>query len=513
LGRLACLSAPFFVLLPAFACSRGSTVESQVQAPASATLTVGLPVQTGQDPLFGAIQASRLISREGLTLPNRDGRAQPRLAETWSESSDGLTWRFKLRKNAFFHDGSRVDSTAVKASLERSLATPDIDQFPGLTDIVSIETPAADEVLIRVSERSTFLLDDLGVSILKTVPGSPSIGTGPYQLESTTQNELVMRAFKNYYRGVPQIERIVWKSYPTVRTAWAAMMRGEIDFLYEIGPEAKEFIEPEASVQIFTFLRSYQFGVIFNAKKAPFDRAEVRRALNHAIDREKLVAQILRGQARASAGSTWPLHWAHDASLPTYAFDPSRSVALLDAAKIPAVVQTANSKRAPSRFHFVCLIPETFPVWERVALAVQRDLAEIGVDMEIAAVPFPEFNRRIAAHDFDAVFLEFVFGNSPSRPFTFWYSKSKQNSWGFEDEKADVALDGIRRAQNESEYRAAFRAFQVESLESAPAIFLAIGQTARAVNRRFTVVAAPNSDILHTIGDWRPANANPRMTN
>ena len=45
-----------------------------------------------------------------------------------------------------------------------------------------------------------------------------------------------MRRFPDYYRGAPTIDRIVWKSYPTVRTAWAAMMRGEIDFLYEVAP-------------------------------------------------------------------------------------------------------------------------------------------------------------------------------------------------------------------------------------------------------------------------------------
>jgi hypothetical protein len=76
-----------------------------------------------------------------------------------------------------------------------------------------------------------------------------------------------------------------------------------------------------------------------------------------------------------------------------------------------------------------------------------------------------------------------------------------------------VALDGIRRAASDTEYRAAFRAFQLESLESAPAIFLAIGETARAVSRRFQVVATPNSDILHTIADWRPARDAVRMTN
>jgi ABC-type transport system substrate-binding protein len=133
--------------------------------------------------------------------------------------------------------------------------------------------------------------------------------------------------------------------------------------------------------------------------------------------------------------------------------------------------------------------------------------------MEIEAVPFAEFNRRITAREFDAVFLEFVVGNSPSRPFTFWYSKSRQNLWGFDNPDADIALDGIRRAANESDYRSAFRAFQLESLDSAPAIFLAIGQTTRAVNKRFQVVATPNSDILHTIADWRPTDTTLRGTN
>ena len=102
------------------------------------TLTIGLPVQTGANPLHGATQAARLISREGFTLPNRDGRAQPRLAESWIKSPDGLEWRFRLRTNAFFTTAHPLIS-AVKASLERSIKSSDLDQYPGLSDIVGIE--------------------------------------------------------------------------------------------------------------------------------------------------------------------------------------------------------------------------------------------------------------------------------------------------------------------------------------------------------------------------------------
>jgi peptide/nickel transport system substrate-binding protein len=141
-----------------------------------------------------------------------------------------------------------------------------------------------------------------------------------------------------------------------------------------------------------------------------------------------------------------------------------------------------------------------------MALIVQRDLARIGVDMQIESVPFEEFNRRIGAGQFDAVTLEFIFGNSPTRPYTFWYSTSKQNMWGYDNVDVDRSLDRVRRAGNETEYRDALRQFQVDTVVDPPAIFLAISQTARAVSRRFDVVAPSGSDILPTIGDWRPAH-------
>lgn len=489
--------------LPVIGCSDPAPLPP---TPAGVTLTIGYSHMTGEGQLHGIQQGSRLISREGLTLPNRDGRALPRLAESWSESVDGLTWTFTLRANALFHDGTPVDSNAVKRSLERSLASSDIQQYPGLADITLIETASPREVVVRLRQRSTFLLDDLGVSILKIEDGRPAIGTGPYVTVAGSGNELAMKAFERYYRGTPQIDQILWRAYPTVRTAWAAMMRGEIDLLYEVGPEVREFIEPEASVRVFPFLRNYNFAVVLNSRKKPFDKREVRRALNYAINRTHLVENALHGNGQETSGPVWPLHWAYDRSVAGYEYDPSRSIALLDSVDIPRVVRVANAATIPSRFAFTCLIPQSFALWERMTLIVQRDLARIGVDMQIESVPFEEFNRRIAAGDFDAVTLEFIFGNSPTRPYTFWYSTSKQNMWGYRSAAVDGSLDRIRRAATENEYREALRQFQIDTLDDPPAIFLAISQTARAVSRRFNVVAPPGSDILPTIGDWRPAN-------
>jgi peptide/nickel transport system substrate-binding protein len=438
-----------------------------------------------------------------LTLANRTGRVQPRLAESWTESPDGLTWRFKLRSNAFFHDGTPVHSADVKASIERSLSTSDVIQFPGLADIVSMETPNESEIVIRLRARSSFLLDDLGVSILKLKSGGPAIGAGPYVPESSSQNELTMRAFRQYYRGTPQIDRIVWKAYPTVRTAWAAMMRGEIDFLYEVGQDTREFIQGETSVAIFPFLRNYVYAVGLNSQRRPFNDSRVRRALNYAVNRNAIVQSGFKGHAQPESGSAWPQHWAYDADAPTYSYEPQRAAALLDSAGIPVAGSRPSSVGPPARFAFTCIFPDGFPLWEKIALLIQRDFATIGVTMRLETVSVQEFNARILSRNFEAVLSEFIVGNSPSRPFTFWHSESKQNVWGYSNPQVDAALLGIRRASSEAEYRDAFRSFQLHMLNDPPAVFLALGETTRAVSKRFQVVAPAGSDILPTIGDWQ----------
>jgi peptide/nickel transport system substrate-binding protein len=148
-----------------------------------------------------------------------------------------------------------------------------------------------------------------------------------------------------------------------------------------------------------------------------------------------------------------------------------------------------------------------------MALIVQRDLAEIGVAMRIESVPFEIFNQRIVSGDFDAVTIELIVGNTASRPYTFWSSKSTQNVWGYRNPNLDDALDDLRRASDEALYKSAFRRVQEQSLDNPPAIFLALGQVTRAVSNRFDVVAPPNTDILPSIPDWRRAAPAARMTN
>lgn len=505
-----CFAALFSSLLTSSACTK-ATDNRRAASTDPITLTIGFPNVTGEDPLRGIQQAARLISLEGLVSLSRDGHAVPRLAAKWTNSSDGLSWTIELRPNALFHDGTTVDSEAIKQSLEKSIASADSDLSPGLADILSIETTKPLELVIHLRNRSTFLLDDLTVPIAKSGSGGSAIGTGPYITVSSSSNQIAMDSFPRYYRGTPNIDKVVWKPYPTVRTAWAAMMRGEVDFLYEVGQDAREFIQGENSTTIFPFLRNYVYGVVFNSGHGAFRNSQVRRALSYAVDRSVIVSQAFKGHARSASGSGWPEHWAFDPTVPGPSYDPARASALLDAAGIHS--SRSDLTGPPARLHFTCLFPENLPLWERIGLLVQRNLSEIGVDMQLKSLPIAQFNERLRSRDFDAVLLELVVGNSATRPYFFWHSQSKVNSWGYENPLLDRALDGIRRAGSDAEYRDAYRRFQVETLNDPPAIFLALGETSRAVSKRFRVVAPPGTDILPTIADWQLANDATGKTN
>jgi ABC-type transport system substrate-binding protein len=503
LGLLVCLSLS--------ACSR-APVASARSSIDPITLAVGLPLISGQDSLNGIQQIVRLLSLEGLVLIGRDGRPQPLLAEHWTQSPDGLSWTFQLRPNALFHDTSRVDSASVKASLARTLASPARDFSPGLLDIIALDTPAPDQLIIRLKTRSAFLIDDLAVPISKRASDGQVVGTGPYVTGTVSATEVVMRAFPSYYRGRPQIDRVIWKSYPTARTSWAAMMRGEIDFLFEVSPDAFEFMSSDGSVEKFSFLRNYVHSIVFNSRRSVFQDARVRRALNYAIDRSAIIDQAFKGRGVPAFTPTWPQHWAYDSNLPTYAYDPARAAALLDAAGLKLSDPRQDLQRSPSRLRFKCIFATNFPMWERIALMVQRDLSQIGVDMQLETLSIDELNRRITTGDFDAVLLDLVAGNATSRPYFFWYSTSKQNPWGYRDEAVDQALDRLRYAADDDATRAAFHDLQSEMLNDPPAVFLAFGQTTRALSRRFQAAAPPGGDVFRTISEWRLADQAPGRT-
>src|SRR5688500_9756152 len=123
-----------------FACAAiACGVESpQTSSASRAELTVGFPEATG-DPELGIGAFAQLLSLEGLTILDIDGRALPRLAERWEWENDNLALRLHLRPGVFLHDDRHFDAPTAAAILAENLRRPrNLALYPSLSDIISV---------------------------------------------------------------------------------------------------------------------------------------------------------------------------------------------------------------------------------------------------------------------------------------------------------------------------------------------------------------------------------------
>lgn len=476
-GHLARASLGFLVLLVG-GCRFGDAPKGSPVS--STTLNVGLGGLNAAGEEFGVRQIVRNQSVEPLVKYDESGRPIPFLAERWALSDDGRKLTIQLR-SATFHDGSPVTAVDVVQVLGKSL--PQVFG-PLYEDVSSIDAVAERELVVTFKRRSAFAIEGLDIQVTKA--GDPSIGTGPFRLDTATDNPVEMIANNSYYLGKPAVDRLVLKPYPSIRAAWADLLRGQVDMLYEVGVDAIDSLEPSSQVKLYSFKRHYVTVALFNMRRPVLQDPRLRRALNAGVDRERLVADALGGLGRPALSAVWPDHWARNSQGAQFTYAPER----MDHGK--------------QHLALTCIFPTALS--ERLALMLQRQLQSLGVDLMLTSLPLDQFVKRVADADYDILLTEVIAGPSLIRPYLFWHSKGPYNYGGFNSPEVDAALDSIRHAENDDGYRAGVDRFQQAIAKDPPAIFLTWSERARAVSTAFDVpVEASGRDILSSIHLWRPA--------
>ena len=177
------------------------------------------------------------------------------------------------------------------------------------TILSGISPSGQNDVDITLRHHSPFVLEALDSD--SRSPGQSGAGTGPFEPAGpASPTELVAN---DALLSGPASRSTESSSAPirTVRAAWAEMLRDHLDMLYEVGTDALDSLERSNKISVFTYIRHYQYVIVFNTRKRQyFDRREVRQALSHAIDRSALVRDALNGHGIPSAGPIWPHHWA-----------------------------------------------------------------------------------------------------------------------------------------------------------------------------------------------------------
>ena len=404
----------------------------------------------------------------------------PWLATSWSYSDDGLNLRITLQPHASFHDGTPVTAALLRDALVQQLPGA---LGPAFDDIAEVRAPSSDELVFVFKRRSTLILEGLNFPIHA---GNSNVGTGPFYEAERRGSSITLRAYDSYYAGRPLIDRVVIEPYSSVRSAWADMLRGQVDMVYELGLDAFDLTRSGNDTGVFTFHRPYSYVVILNLRKPTLQSPALRRAFNSAINRDELVSKVLDGHGRSADGPIWPDHWVKPSGLSHFRYEPREAM-------------------AGQKVTFTCLYSD--PSFERIALFLHQALQAVGIDVKMELASVEDAMRRVEAGDFDAWLADVGLAPSLFRQYSFWHSGSPYN-WGhYANDRVDAALDAVRASRNDEEYKTGVAAFQRAMIDDPPAIFLAWSERARAVNNRFDVHEEPSRDVLNTLRLWRPAVA------
>ena len=479
------------------------THESNPQAPQITELRIGNPEGIVEGTNLGLRQLVEALTVESLTQLGIDGRPSPKLAESWWWAADGRELNVNLRPGVEFHDGTPLTAAMAARILREAFSRPSNRAlFTSLNDVTEVQPVGDRQLRFQLAQPSASLPEDLELPLSY---GSPVVGTGPYRVVKDEPAGVVLERFPKYYLGTPTIAKVVVRPFDTLRTAWTSLLRGDVDMVMDVPPDAVEFIRND-QVRVVSFGRRYQYLVAFNSKKPPLNSALVRRALNAAIDRDALIRNVLQGHAIPSTGPLWPKHWAYSSSVTAYRFDPSLASSLLNSAGVRADKRTEGPK---ARFRFTCLIPENFSVLERVALEVQKQLYDVGVDMHFEVVPSKEFDTRIREGRFEAILIDMLSGPTVGRSYMFWRSAHRYprglNVFGYENSDAERLFEVLRTSTNEIAIQSAFTRLQQVLIDDPPALFLAWNERSRAVRRDFRIIQDPRrdpADPIYTIWRW-----------
>lgn len=462
-------------------CGGGASAAKQ---PPTTTLRVGvsLGIISLANQNNGIRQIAQNITNEGLGRAAEDGRMEPQLADRWSLQDSGRELVVTLKPNVRFQDGSPADAPALAALLPGA-----IRNFAGsiADDIEAVRANDATTLVIRYRRPEPLLTDALEIMIRKNGGGAP---TGPFMASPESATELVSNP--TYRLGQPAIKRVDIKTYPSVRSAWAELLRDNIDMLYEVGSDALDSLENSTKISVFAFTRRYQYVVVLNSASPALRSQAVRRALNLSINRAQMVQQALNGHGVPSSGPIWPKHWTLAGSSPRQDFDPGQAAALING----------------QRVQFTCLMMSD-PIYERIGLELKRQLAGVGVDVDLKSMSPDEMYRAQQNRQYDAVLTELMSGPTFLRLYLVWHSSGVVNNAGRGNPAIDAALDRVRNAQTDEEYQRAAPGVQAAFNDDPAAIFLAWSERARAVSRRFAVPAPePGADVLRTLRLWTPRN-------
>jgi peptide/nickel transport system substrate-binding protein len=460
---------------------------------------------------------------------------RPALAEQW-ERVDSLTWRFRLRADARWHDGTPVVADDVVFSFEAYQDTLLVG--PSASALAGVRTRAVDGTTVEVTfprpgaeqlYDATWHVRVLPRHVWSAVPREAwasdtalarLVGSGPYRITRWERGQSITLDADSTRVPVPAVRRVVWRFAPDPDAALNLLLAHEVDVLETVGGDAQAArVAGDSSLRlvrypgaVFGFVGFRVAGRDGRPSGALGDRA-VRRALTRAVDRAALARAVVGEGASVPQGPMSRLLWigndyGADAAL---SFDTASAAAELHAA---GWVMGADGMRhrGATPLAFDVLVPATSSVRRQLAEALQAGWRRVGVAVTVTPVDFPVFQERLARGAFDSYIGAYLDEPSPRGVADQWTRAGFDglNHGRYANPVVD-SLVGLALASGDLASARRLWHLALDSLASdAPAVFLYTPEQRAAVHRRIGTGAIDPFSWLSGIERWTIDQRAPR---
>ena len=340
------------------------------------------------------------------------------LAQDIQTSEDGKTITFVLRDNIKFHNGQDFTSADVKYTFDELFKNESAYKagafYETINDekkryIESIETPDAKTVKITISRpavKNQLLSNFVAVPIIAngTIAEQETkpIGTGPFKFVSynQSQNTVDLEAFPNYFEGAPKVQKIRVKTVADANSLQAELQSGGVDIAplpTNLSPDTLNSLGNLPNLEVKKFNGSNIQYLQFNTESKPLDNAKLRQAIAYAIDREKIIKELLSGQATLAYSILPAESWAYNAGT-KYSYDPAKAKELL---------KESGYKNEPLKYKFSAGSAAT----SQYAQVIQNALKEIGLNVEIEPLEGNVLRQQMAQGQYQMTTGIWIGGN------------------------------------------------------------------------------------------------------
>jgi peptide/nickel transport system substrate-binding protein len=448
----------------------------------NSVLQTGLPEQ----------QVLQYVSRQLLDFDARLELA-PGLAEKWELSDDGREYRFTLRPDANWEDGSAVTSADAVFTI-RQILNPKIPSpvfKPLFADAEVVEAIDAKSFRVRFRSRDALhayafalpLLPEkryVGRPFLKVRENRAPLSNGPYRfVRWKTQESIELERNPGWSGTRGHFDRILFRIVPENAVAYRGLLEGSLDetqidqSLKDRSAADRRFEECCRVVEFYNLDYNY---IALNNLSPLFADVRVRQAMTMLLDRPSIVRGLYRGSARIISGPWAPDSPAYDPSVTPLPFDPRAAGELLEQAGWRDTNGNGTRDRGGRELEFDLLLSAGSTAARQLDEVFAAELARAGIRARVRPMEWAAFVERIDAGDYEAASDAWAASDGNPDPYPYWHSSQVPpagvNIAFYSNPAADRLMEEARRELDSVKRREIYHRLHRIFRDDAPVVFV-----------------------------------------